>query len=70
MGAFDHLLLIIIESYIVVIYYISVVVGAFTLPKVYEVNKVQIDRYVDMAQSRFDDYYKQYVYYDSINIVI
>ena len=70
MGAFDHLLLIIMESYIVVIYYISVVVGAFTLPKVYEVNKVQIDRYVDMAQSRFDDYYKQYVHYDSIHIVL
>ena len=50
--------------------YILVVVGAFTLPKVYEVNKAQIDRYVDMAQSRFDDYYKQYVHYDSIHIVL
>ena len=45
-----------IEMYIC---HVTVAVGLFTLPKVYSVNKGQIDHYVDMAQSRFDDYYKQ-----------
>ena len=34
------------------------VVAAFTLPKVYEVNKSQIDQYVDVGQAKFDDYYQ------------
>lgn len=41
--------------------YSLAVAAMFTLPKFYEVKKVQIDQYVDVAMSKFDDCYSRCV---------